>query len=237
LQVVTYVEALTAGKAAAGPTSAPEPESCWDQGEAEARTRPSPIFVSRSPDHAQITVKDLPQPYATDSAENGAQLTARPESAWSCSRRFKVELFASRLRESALAAYRANGDVFLAETHPGRIRVFRGMTADGKPSRCRFREWLDPAFNEIAFIRRGRAAVESTSATPNEVLRFPYHNGDLKRPAHRSTSRSADGGIRRVRSNFLRMARRCLWEWVPRPNVDDTDYDRGGEESPPTFSL
>jgi hypothetical protein len=25
-----------------------------------------------------------------------------------------------------------NGDIFLAEMEPGRIRIFRGMTADGK---------------------------------------------------------------------------------------------------------
>ena len=29
-----------------------------------------------------------------------------------------------------------NGDIFLAESDPGRIRVFRGLTSDGKPEQC-----------------------------------------------------------------------------------------------------
>ena len=82
----------------------------------------------------KITVKDLPQPYATDSAQNGAEVVARPQNAWPVAPAgFKVELFASGLDNPRLLRTAPNGDIFLAESDPGRIRVFRGMTADGKP--------------------------------------------------------------------------------------------------------
>jgi len=46
---------------------------------------------------------------------------------------FKVELFATGLRNPRLMRAAPNGDVFLAQSHIGTIVVFRGIGADGKP--------------------------------------------------------------------------------------------------------
>src|ERR1700679_3378829 len=82
----------------------------------------------------KITVNDLPQPYATKSAYNFAGVVARPENAWpSAPAGFKVELYAAGLANPRTLRTAPNGDIFLAETGPGRIRVFRGLTAGGKP--------------------------------------------------------------------------------------------------------
>ena len=88
-QVVSYVEAMASGKATdlgkvgAGPTSAPEPEVAGTKVRGAAPNAPFTDFRYEKPGTTRkITVKDLPQPYATDSAQNGAQVVARPENAW-----------------------------------------------------------------------------------------------------------------------------------------------------------
>ena len=82
----------------------------------------------------KITVNDLPQPYATKSAYNFARPVPRPENAWpSAPAGFKVELYAAGLDNPRTLRTAPNGDIFLAESDPGRIRVFRGLTAVGKP--------------------------------------------------------------------------------------------------------
>src|SRR5208282_1147315 len=82
-QVVTYVEALAAGKATAAASSSPAAAAM-----ASPLKDPSPHatftdFRYEAPGTTRkITVSDLPQPYATSSAENGARLVPRPDNAW-----------------------------------------------------------------------------------------------------------------------------------------------------------
>src|SRR5579864_6399776 len=96
-QVVSYVNALAAGKASAA--TAPAAMASGPKLKGEAPHAPFTDFRYESPGTTRkITVKDLPQPYATDSAENGAQVVARPENAWPVAPAgFKVELFATGL--------------------------------------------------------------------------------------------------------------------------------------------
>src|ERR1700678_4667381 len=59
-------------------------------------------FTDYSKEHPgvrrKITVADLPQPYATESANNGAALAPRPDGAWpQAPAGFKVEQFATGL--------------------------------------------------------------------------------------------------------------------------------------------
>ncbi|MGB9515302.1 MAG: cytochrome c, partial [Candidatus Acidiferrum sp.] len=82
----------------------------------------------------KITVSELPAPYATDSANNGPQVVARPAGAWpKAPEGFTVQLYATGLDNPRLIRTAPNGDFFLAESSAGTIRVFRGITADGKP--------------------------------------------------------------------------------------------------------
>ncbi len=126
-------------------------------------------------------MKDLPQPYATDSASNGAELVARPESAWPVAPAgFKVQLYAAGLDNPRWLRTAPNGDIFLAESDAGRVRVFRGMTDDGKPEQMQvFASGLKKPYG-IAFYPPGPDPQWIYVGNTNEVIRFPYHNGDLK---------------------------------------------------------
>src|SRR5208337_4555981 len=128
----------------------------------------------------KITVNDLPEPYATASAENGPDLVARPENAWPVAPAgFKVELFAAGLENPRWLRTAPNGDIFLAESEPGRIRVFRGVTSDGKPEQMQvYAEGLRRPYG-IAFYPPGPDPQWVYIGNTNSVVRFPYRNGDL----------------------------------------------------------
>ena len=81
-------------------------------------------------------ITDLPPPYATRSASNPPRVIARPVSAVPrVPPGFQVELFASNLRDPRTVRVAPNGDIFIAESEPGRIRVLRA--ADGASSKMR----------------------------------------------------------------------------------------------------
>jgi len=83
-----------------------------------------------------ITLEALPAPLATTSAGNTPELVARPENAWpEVPAGFKVELYATGLDQPRLIRPAPNGDFFVAESNLGEVRVFRGITADGKPEK------------------------------------------------------------------------------------------------------
>jgi glucose/arabinose dehydrogenase len=184
-QIVTYVESLAAGKAApaSSTTSAPPAE---DASTATIKgAAPHPPFTDfryeRPGTTRKITVKDLPEPFETKSSDNGAELVARPENAWPVAPAgYKVELYAGGLDNPRLLRTAPNGDIFLAESDPGRIRVFRGMTADGKPEQAGiFASGLKRPYG-IAFYPAGPDPQWIYIGNTNEVVRFPYHSGDLK---------------------------------------------------------
>jgi glucose/arabinose dehydrogenase len=47
---------------------------------------------------------------------------------------FQVELFASNLRDPRMVRVAPNGDIFIAESEPGQIRVLRAAAGAAKPS-------------------------------------------------------------------------------------------------------
>jgi glucose/arabinose dehydrogenase len=129
----------------------------------------------------KITANDLPAPYATKSASNWARIVDRPKDAWpQAPAGFKVDLFATDLDEPRKIITAPNGDVFLAESHKGEIKIFRGITADGKPQQTEiFATGLNRPYG-IAFYPPGPNPQYVYVGNTNAVLRFPYHNGDLK---------------------------------------------------------
>ncbi|HUI64809.1 MAG TPA: hypothetical protein VL126_08200 [Bacteroidota bacterium] len=77
-----------------------------------------------------VTSADLPKPFATASVDNGPHLVSRPAQAWPHVKAgFKVDLFLTGLDNPRLIRTAPNGDIFVAESSPGRIRVLRA--ADG----------------------------------------------------------------------------------------------------------
>jgi glucose/arabinose dehydrogenase/mono/diheme cytochrome c family protein len=129
----------------------------------------------------KITLDDLPVPFATNSSGNSPQLVPRPDGAWpQVPAGFKVERYASGLNDPRLIRTAPNGDFFVAESRSGEVRVFSGITADGKPERTEvFATGLNRPFG-INFFPPGPDPQWIYVGNTNSVVRFPYQNGDLK---------------------------------------------------------
>lgn len=124
---------------------------------------------------------DLPPPYASESVSNPPRMVTRPLNAWpQAPVGFKVELYASDLDNPRLIRTAPNGDVFVAESGPGRILVLRGISPDGKAQTSSvFAEGLKQPFG-INFYPPGPDPKYVYVANTGSVLRFPYMKGDLK---------------------------------------------------------
>jgi glucose/arabinose dehydrogenase len=127
-----------------------------------------------------IKPQDLPKPGATPSAANFPRVVPRPPSALpQVPAGFKIELFAEGLSGPRQMRVAPNGDIFVAETHAGRVRVLR---ADGssKPSTNQiYAGGLNEPFG-IAFFPNGDNPQWVYVANTDSVVRFPYKNGDTK---------------------------------------------------------
>jgi glucose/arabinose dehydrogenase len=129
----------------------------------------------------RITLSDLPRPFATDSATNDARMVKRPEGAWPrVPDGFQVEEFARGLDNPRLIRVAPNGDLFLAESYPGRIRVLRARNGAGKVEVNEvFASGLERPFG-IAFYPPGPDPRWVYVGETGAVVRFPYQKGDLK---------------------------------------------------------
>jgi len=127
-----------------------------------------------------IRASDLPAPYATDAVRNGPSLIGRPDGAWpQAPKGFAVTLYAERLSNPRLLRTAPNGDLFVAESGPGRIKVLRGVGADGKAKSVSvFATGLRKPFG-IAFYPPGPEPKYVYVGNTNAVVRFPYENGDV----------------------------------------------------------
>jgi len=128
-----------------------------------------------------LTVADLPVPKPDESVDNGPPVVARPANAWpKAPAGFKVELYASDLDNPREMRTAPNGDIFLAESQTGKIKVFRGVTSDGKPQQVSvFADGLVLPFG-IAFYPSGPNPKYIYVGNTDQIVRFPYKNGDLK---------------------------------------------------------
>jgi glucose/arabinose dehydrogenase len=128
-----------------------------------------------------IRPQDLPTPGATASAANAARVVPRPAGATlQVPPGFKIELFAEGLSGPRIIRVAPNGDIFVAETRAGRIRVLRAADGSGKSTgRETFASGLHTPFG-IAFFPGGDNPEWVYVANTDSVVRFPYHSGDLK---------------------------------------------------------
>ena len=153
----------------------------------------------------KITVADLPAPYATTSVDNGPKLVPKPADAWpKAPAGFKVEQYATDLADPRLIRTAPNGDLFVAESEvdrkpdTGKISVFRGVDASGKPKEvASFATGLAQPFG-LAFYPLGPNPKWLYVGNTDAVVRFPYKNGDLKStgPAEKLADLPGGGRLR-----------------------------------------
>jgi glucose/arabinose dehydrogenase len=126
-----------------------------------------------------ITVTDLPRPYDTPSSDNGPHVVPRPKSMWPIAPPgFTVDLLATDLTNPRKIITAPNGDLFVAESEPGRIKVLRQKPDGTVASTNVFASNLRQPFG-IAFYPPGPNPTYIYIANTDSVVRFPYQNGDL----------------------------------------------------------
>ncbi len=225
-RIVSYVKALNLPKDAA--VAAPPADTSTSKLNLPRPTAPFTDFRYEKPGTVRkITVADLPKPYATKSAENGPTLVARPADAWpQAPAGFKVDLYAAGLSNPRKIRTAPNGDVFVAESEAGQIRVFRGLTKDGKPEQMQIFTSTD--LNQpygMAFYPPGPDPQWLYVGNTDAVVRFPYHNGEMKAsgsPQH-LVDVPAGGGHWTRDIQFSLDGKRMFVSVGSRSNVDDTD--------------
>lgn len=128
-----------------------------------------------------ITPADLPAPYATESANNYPKEATRPPGRLpQAPPGFKVELFADNLENPREIRIAPNGDVFVSESGPGRIRVLRARDGVGRVERTSvFAKGLNTP-EGMAFYPAGPDPKWLYVAERNRVVRFPYRSGALE---------------------------------------------------------
>ena len=143
-----------------------------------------------------ITAADLPPPFATSSTANmsqhegwtGGELPKAPSG-------FTVEQFATGLNMPRVIRIAPNGDIFVAETGAGSVRVFHPGASSGPAKGEIFAAGLQRPYG-IAFYPSGSDPKFVYVASPDSVVRFPYHSGDMKTsgPAEKIASLPNGGG-------------------------------------------
>jgi glucose/arabinose dehydrogenase len=127
-----------------------------------------------------IRPQDLPALGATPSSANMSRVVPRPAGAVpQVPAGFKIELFAEGLSGPRIIRVAPNGDIFVAETRAGRIRVLRAANGAAKPEANEiFASGLSRPFG-IALYPADHPQWVYVANT-DSVVRFPYRPGDLK---------------------------------------------------------
>jgi glucose/arabinose dehydrogenase len=143
-----------------------------------------------------ITPADLPAPFATHSTANMSQHEARtggeiPKAPAG----FTVEPFATGLNMPRVIRIAPNGDIFVAETGAGSVRVFHSGASSEAAKGEIFAAGLQRPYG-IAFYPSGSDPKFVYVASPDSVVRFPYRSGDMKAsgPAEKIASLPSGGG-------------------------------------------
>ena len=178
-----------------------------------------------------LTAADLPGPAPEQSVDNGPSVVARPANAWpQAPKGFKVDLYATGLENPRLLRTAPNGDIFLAESEAGKIKVFRGVGADGKAQQTSvFATGLHQPFG-IAFYPAGPEPKWIYIGDTDQIVRFPYKNGDLKAGGAMENLAELPGGGR-LRGGghwtrdliFSKDGSKLFASVGSHSNVDDTD--------------
>jgi glucose/arabinose dehydrogenase len=187
-------------------------------------------FTDYSKEHPgvrrKVTTADLPQPYATPSANNAASIAPRPDGVWPQTLPgFKVEQFATGLENPRLMRMAPNGDIFLAESTPGKVIVIRGIGADGKAGKMETFATDQAGVFGINFYPAGPNPQWVYVGNTASVVRFPYQVGDMKArgPGQKLTDLPGGGGHRTRDIVFTPDGKHMLVSVGSHSNVDDPD--------------
>jgi len=230
-EIVSYVKSLGLPQNSKGVASALPPDVGGSKIKAPPPTPPFTDFRYEKPGTVRkITVKDLPAPYATQSAANEPDVVARPENVWPVAPAgFKVELYATGLDNPRTLRTAPNGDIFLTESNPGRIRVYRGLTSENKPELSAvFATGLKHPYG-LAFYPPGPDPQWLYVGSTAEIVRFPYHKGDLKatgEPEHIADLPDTGGHWTRALA-FSQDGKKMFVAVGSASNVDDPDTHPG----------
>jgi glucose/arabinose dehydrogenase len=228
-QLVTYIKSMNgAGATTTAPAATASAEGVISN--APPSEPPFTDYRFEKPGTIRhITLGDLPQPYATKSAIGGPTIVSRPKNAWpKALKGFTVGLYATGLTNPRILRRAPNGDMFLAETTAGDIKVFRGMTKDGKPEQVHvFATGLNTPFG-IAFYPLGPNPRWVYVANMNSVVRFPYHSGDLEAtgPAQRLDDLPSGGHHRSRDVQFSPDGKTMFVSVGSQENVDDSPVEK-----------
>ncbi len=128
-----------------------------------------------------ITAADLPSPFASPVASHGSAVADPPDGLLpQVPAGFAVTRFSNGLNGPRTLRVAPNGDIFVAETSAGTVKVLR--SPDGATEVFRqsvFATGLEGPFG-IAFYPPGPAPQWVYVAQHNSILRFAYQPGDLK---------------------------------------------------------
>ena len=178
--VIAYFEALKNGtykdpvrqQGGRPPGGGPQAAAAAPQGEADWK-KDVPGRVHK------IDLNNLPKPYATASASNFPRLVPKPDGAsLKVPEGFKVDVFTTDVQAPRAMIVAANGDIILAETQSGRIKVMR-PSADGSKAETItvFAQGLLQPLG-LAFYPTTGTPQWLYVAETNRVVRYPYKVGD-----------------------------------------------------------
>jgi glucose/arabinose dehydrogenase len=129
----------------------------------------------------KIVVDDLPAPNSTLAAANGPSLAPRPPNALPLvPEGFRVAVFAAGLQAPRIVRVAPNGDLFVAESSAGQIRVLRPSPDGAQPLRNDvFASRLREPFG-IAFYPPGPEPQFVYIAATDRIVRYRYANGQMQ---------------------------------------------------------
>ncbi len=164
--LTTLRGATTAAPAPATAAAPAERSGSWDD------NQPGKIH--------HIKLGDLPPPFATTSAGNGPRVEARPNGSLpTVPKGFTVSVYALDADKPRLPLRAPNGDIFLAATGKGEIKVLRSKNGDKADTSEVFATGLSRPYG-MAFWPSNANPQYLYVANVNAIVRIPYRNGDLK---------------------------------------------------------
>ncbi|MBC8140532.1 MAG: sorbosone dehydrogenase family protein [Armatimonadetes bacterium] len=130
----------------------------------------------------KITPADLPKPYSTESANNGPKWAAKPAGALpKVPAGFVASEFAGGLDNPRYVTTAPNGDTFIVESNPGRVKVLRDTNNDGKSDETiTFAEGFTRPFGLAFYPANDPNPKYVYVANTGSVVRYAYKNGDSK---------------------------------------------------------